>query len=159
MTLPHCWHAVPRRRQQREAVAALRRKHRIHVSPLSTAPDPMTSFDDMPKSTWVKTAGCSGKTIAFLGPILACLGKPGKDFARALIVDPSRELAMLGCVLAEAADNGSQGSCAKLRKLKWNGRLVDRMSGQKAGNIKRLDVAVATPLRLVQMLRENRSRG
>lgn len=40
---------------------------------------------------------------------------------------------------------------------KWNGRLVDRMSGQKAGNIKRLDVAVATPLRLVQMLRENRS--
>ena len=42
---------------------------------------------------------------------------------------------------------------------KWNGRLVDRMSGQKAGNIKRLDVAVATPLRLVQMLKENRSLG
>ncbi len=35
----------------------------------------------------------SGKTIAFLGPILASLGKPGKEFARALIVDPSRELA------------------------------------------------------------------
>ena len=42
---------------------------------------------------------------------------------------------------------------------KWNGRLVDRMSGQKAGNIKRLDVAVATPLRLVQMLKENRTLG
>ena len=33
------------------------------------------------------------------------------------------------------------------------------MSGQKAGNIKRLDVAVATPLRLVQMLKENRTLG
>ena len=40
--------------------------------------------------------GGSGKTIAFLGPILATLGKPGKDFARCLIVDPSRELAPHG---------------------------------------------------------------
>lgn len=88
----------------------------------------------------------SGKTIAFLGPILACLGKPGKDFARALIVDPSRELAK------QTLDEFTKLTVGR----KWNGRLVDRMSGEKAGNIRRLDVAVCTPLRLVQMLRENR---
>ena len=44
---------------------------------------------------WEVSLWGSGKTIAFLGPILASLGKPGKEFARALIVDPSRELAML----------------------------------------------------------------
>jgi len=36
----------------------------------------------------------SGKTIAFLGPILTLLQKPGKEFARAVVIDPSRELAM-----------------------------------------------------------------
>ena len=35
----------------------------------------------------------SGKTIAFLGPLLVVLGKPGKEFARILIIDPTRELA------------------------------------------------------------------
>lgn len=166
------------RRQQREAVAALRRRHRIHVSPQT--PDPIASFDEMPKSGvphWLvrnlKSMGFSqptpiqmqcfpailsgnhvlasaptgsGKTIAFLGPILATLGKPGKDFARCLIVDPSRELAK------QTLDEFTKLTTSR----KWNGRLVDRMSGQKAGNIKRLDVAVATPLRLVQMLKENR---
>eukprot|EP00434_Breviolum_minutum_P020586 symbB.v1.2.018152.t1/scaffold1415.1/size121899/5 len=183
-----------RRQQKREMVAALRRKHRIHVSP--GTPEPVTSFDAMPQSgvpTWLvrnlKSMGFSqptpiqmqcfpaimsgnhvlasaptgsGKTIAFLGPILASLGKPGKEFARALIVDPSRELAtpsriwrvvmFLQQLLKQTLDEFAKLTASR----KWNGRLVDRMSGQKAGNIKRLDVAVATPLRLVQMLRENR---
>jgi len=39
---------LTQRRQQREAVAALRRRHRIHVSPQT--PDPIASFDEMPKS-------------------------------------------------------------------------------------------------------------
>lgn len=166
------------RQQTREMVAALRRKHRIHASP--GTPDPVASFDAMPQSgvpAWLvrnlKSLGFSqptpiqmqcfpaimsgshvlasaptgsGKTIAFLGPILACLGKPGKDFARALIVDPSRELAK------QTLDEFTKLTVGR----KWNGRLVDRMSGEKAGNIRRLDVAVCTPLRLVQMLRENR---
>lgn len=166
------------RQQTREMVAALRRKHRIHASP--GTPDPVASFDAMPQSgvpAWLvrnlKSLGFSqptpiqmqcfpaimsgshvlasaptgsGKTIAFLGPILACLGKPGKDFARALIVDPSRELAK------QTLDEFTKLTVGR----KWNGRLVDRMSGETAGNIRRLDVAVCTPLRLVQMLRENR---
>ena len=88
----------------------------------------------------------SGKTIAFLGPILALLAKPGKEFARALVVDPSRELAK------QTLDEFAKLTAGR----KWNGRLVDKLSGDKAGNIKRLDVAVATPLRLVQLLRDNR---
>eukprot|EP00439_Symbiodinium_sp_Y106_P039169 s1418_g4.t2 len=88
----------------------------------------------------------SGKTIAFLGPILALLAKPGKEFARALVVDPSRELAK------QTLDEFAKLTSGR----KWNGRLVDKLSGDKAGNIKRLDVAVATPLRLVQLLRDNR---
>ena len=86
----------------------------------------------------------SGKTIAFLGPILALLAKPGKEFARALVVDPSRELAK------QTLDEFAKLTSGR----KWNGRLVDKLSDKS--NIKRLDVAVATPLRLVQLLRDNR---
>ena len=35
----------------------------------------------------------SGKTMAFLIPTLARLNKPSKAFARALVIDPTRELA------------------------------------------------------------------
>lgn len=88
----------------------------------------------------------SGKTIAFLGPLLARMGKPGKEFARVVIIDPSRELAK------QTLDEFS-----KLTKgRKWTGRLLDKLTGEKAKNIKRLDVAIATPLRLAQMLREDR---
>ena len=66
----------------------------------------------------------SGKTIAFLGPILALLQKPGKDFARALVVDPSRELAK------QTLDEFTKLTQGR----KWSGRLVDRMSGEKAGS-------------------------
>ncbi|CAE7283547.1 ddx52 [Symbiodinium natans] len=164
--------------RKREAVAALRRRHRIHVSPGS--PDPVESFETMPSRgvpPWLirnltslgfsqptpiqmqcfpaimsgshvlaSAPTGSGKTIAFLGPILALLAKPGKEFARALVVDPSRELAK------QTLDEFAKLTAGR----KWNGRLVDKLSGDKAGNIKRLDVAVATPLRLVQLLRDNR---
>ena len=65
----------------------------------------------------------SGKTIAFLGPILALLAKPGKEFARALVVDPSRELAK------QTLDEFAKLTSGR----KWNGRLVDKLSGDKAG--------------------------
>jgi len=162
----------------REEVTALRRKRRIHVS--AGAPDPVASFEDMPSRgvpSWLVSnlkglgfshptpvqmqcfpailAGShllasaptgSGKTIAFLGPLLARMGKPGKAFARTVIIDPSRELA-----------KQTFDEFVKLTKgRKWTGRLLDKLSGEKAKNIKRLDVAVATPLRLAQMLREDR---
>ncbi|CAE7240420.1 ddx52, partial [Symbiodinium pilosum] len=164
--------------QKREAIAALRRRHRIHVSP--GTPDPVESFETMESRgipPWLvrnltslgfsqptpiqmqcfpaimsgshvlaSAPTGSGKTIAFLGPILALLAKPGKEFARALVVDPSRELAK------QTLDEFAKLTAGR----KWNGRLVDKLSGDKAGNIKRLDVAVATPLRLVSLLRENR---
>merc|ERR1719356_1524031 len=88
----------------------------------------------------------SGKTIAFLGPLLAVLAKPGKEFARALVIDPSRELAK------QTLDEFTKLTEGR----KWTGRLLDKLSGEKARNIKRLDVAICTPLRLAQMLREDR---
>lgn len=163
---------------RKEEVAALRRKLRIHVG--AGAPDPISSFDAMPARgvpPWLVTnlrslgfarptpiqmqcfpsilAGNhvlasaptgSGKTIAFLGPLLARMGKPGKEFARTVIVDPSRELA-----------KQTLDEFVKLTKgRKWTGRLLDKLVGDKAKNIKRLDVAIATPLRLATMLREDR---
>lgn len=164
--------------QVREEVAALRRKLRIHTT--AGAPDPMATFDAMLAQgvpPWLVTnlrslgfarptpiqmqcfpaiaAGShvlasaptgSGKTIAFLGPLLVRLGKPGKEFARVVIVDPSRELA-----------KQTLDEFVKLTKgRKWSGRLLDKLTGDKAKSIKRLDVAIATPLRLAQMLREDR---
>jgi len=144
------------------------------------APDPIATFDDLPAigvPLWLvanlKSLGflhptpvqmqCfpailagshilasaptgSGKTIAFLAPLLARMGKPGKAFARTVIIDPSRELA-----------KQTFDEFVKLtRGRKWTGRLLDKLSGEKAKNIRRLDIAVATPLRLAQMLREDR---
>merc|ERR1711871_551052 len=128
--------------------------NRIHVS--AGAPDPIVSFDVMPHRgvpPWLVAnlrtlkferptpiqmqcfpaimAGNhvlasaptgSGKTIAFLGPILVALGKPGREFARALIVDPSRELAK------QTLDEFMKLTAGR----KWTGRLLDKLSGNKA---------------------------
>lgn len=82
----------------------------------------------------------SGKTIAFLVPILTLLQKPGKEFARALIIAPTRELAHQ--ITREAENLISH--CSK----KFRVKLLDNL----ADNVKRVDIAVATPLRLVQLL-------
>merc|ERR1719359_2562174 len=83
--------------------------------------------------------------MAFLLPILAKLQKPGKEFARALVIDPTRELAQQ--TLRELE---------KLTKMKqFRGRLLDKLVGD-GQNISRLDVAVSTPARLVQLLREGK---
>lgn len=162
----------------REEVAALRRKCKIHVG--AGAPDPVGSFDAMSVRgvpPWLVSnlrslgfarptpiqmqcfpavmAGShvlasaptgSGKTIAFLGPLLARMAKPGKEFARTVVVDPSRELA-----------KQTLDEFVKLTKgRKWSGRLIDKLGGEKNKGIKRLDIAIATPLRLATMLREDR---
>jgi len=149
----------------------------MHVS--AGVPDPIPSFEAMPDRgvpTWlvrnltslgfssptpvqmqsfpaVLTGGHilasaptgSGKTIAFLGPLLVLLGKPGAEFARAVIIDPSRELAK------QTLDEFTKLTVGR----KWRGSVLDRMTPEKAAGMKGLDVAVATPLRLVQMLREH----
>jgi len=164
-------------KQSQEEVAAFRRKNRIHVS--AGTPDPIVSFDAMPSRgvpSWLvhnmkglkftrptpiqmqcfpavlagnnvvaSAPTGSGKTIAFLGPLLVVLGKPGKEFARILIIDPTRELAK------QTLDEFVKLTAGR----KWTARVLDKLSGNKAHNIKRLDVAVATPLRLAQMLRDD----
>lgn len=164
--------------QLNQEVTAFRRRHRIHVT--TGAPDPFKDFDDMSANSvpeWLVgnlrglgfknptpiqmqcfptiMAGShvlasaptgSGKTIAFLGPILARMGKPGKEFARCVIIDPSRELARQ---TLDEFNKLTQGR-------KWSGRILDKMSGIKANSLKKLDVLVSTPLKLAQMLRDNR---
>lgn len=86
----------------------------------------------------------SGKTMAFLLPMLALLGKPSKEFARGLVVAPTRELAQQ--ILREASHLVSK--CSKEFRVKFVDNLPD--------NVKRVDVAIATPLRLVQLLNEGK---
>eukprot|EP00933_Yihiella_yeosuensis_P056918 TRINITY_DN5637_c0_g1_i2.p1 TRINITY_DN5637_c0_g1~~TRINITY_DN5637_c0_g1_i2.p1 ORF type:complete len:562 (-),score=141.04 TRINITY_DN5637_c0_g1_i2:304-1989(-) len=166
------------KQHRQEQVAAMRRRHRIHAS--AGTPAPMETFDEMLSQgvpSWLvqslKGLGFSrptpiqmqcftaiqsgshvlasaptgsGKTIAFLAPILALLERPGKQFGRAIVVDPSRELAK------QTLDEFVKLTDGK----KWSGRLLDKLSNDKAGTIKRLDIAVATPLRLAQLLRDNK---
>jgi ATP-dependent RNA helicase DDX52/ROK1 len=84
----------------------------------------------------------SGKTLAFIIPILSLLQKPGREMARGLIIAPTRELASQ--IVREA--NHLIGMCSK----KFRVKLVDNL----AENVKRVDIAVATPLRLVQLLND-----
>jgi len=82
----------------------------------------------------------SGKTLAFLLPIFNLLEKPGKEACRALVVDPTRELAQQ---TVQEAENFVSG-CSR----KFQVKLLDNHSPDS----KRLDLAVATPLRLLHYL-------
>ena len=86
----------------------------------------------------------SGKTLAFLIPILRNLQKPGRETVRALIVTHSRELATQ--IVRETEHLISH--CSK----KFRVKLLDNVPE----NVQRIDIAVCTPLRLVQLLSENR---
>merc|ERR1711939_78168 len=87
--------------------------------------------------------GGSGKTMAFLIPILAKLGKPGKGLARALIIDPTRELA--------------QQTMREFDRLtqhkKFKGKLLDKPMNAE-NKAQKLDLAIATPARLCQLLQD-----
>jgi len=92
----------------------------------------------------------SGKTVAFLLPILTALKGPGKDFCRALVVCPTRELAVQTLREFERLSMGK----------KFKGRMLDKaLEGSSATSSAalqktRLDFGVSTPLKLVQKLRE-----
>ena len=86
----------------------------------------------------------SGKTMAFLIPMLARLGKPSKAFARGLVIDPTRELA-----------HQTLRELNRLTKAKkFKGRLLDKISAEDLKEGMRVDIAVATPNRLVQLLKQ-----
>ena len=84
----------------------------------------------------------SGKTLGFLIPMLSVLERPGKDFARGLIVACTRELAQQ--ITREA--NHLMSNCSK----KFRVRIIDNL----ASNVKRIDIAICTPLRLVQLIKD-----
>ncbi|PHJ25721.1 dead deah box helicase domain-containing protein [Cystoisospora suis] len=91
----------------------------------------------------------SGKTFAFLLPLLSLLKKPGKEYARLLIVCPSRELARQTQREFDRVA-GHRGFRCRLLDEK-NVGACDQIS-----SFKRLDAAVSTPLRLVQFIRDGR---
>uniref|UniRef100_A0A7S1F7C8 RNA helicase n=1 Tax=Noctiluca scintillans TaxID=2966 RepID=A0A7S1F7C8_NOCSC len=86
----------------------------------------------------------SGKTIAFLAPLVARLGKPAKLFARVLVVDPTRELAK------QTLDEFVRLTHRTRRK--WCGNMLDRVTSERAKTMA-VDVAITTPSRLLMLLK------
>eukprot|EP00918_Siedleckia_nematoides_P068036 GHVU01148101.1.p1 GENE.GHVU01148101.1~~GHVU01148101.1.p1 ORF type:complete len:528 (-),score=69.17 GHVU01148101.1:984-2567(-) len=83
----------------------------------------------------------SGKTLAFLVPLACLLKKPAKKFARAIVICPSRELALQ--------------TLREFEKLCGHGKRFRAKFSDKSitsgGSKQNLDLMVATPLRLLQM--------
>ncbi|XP_046450011.1 probable ATP-dependent RNA helicase DDX52 [Daphnia pulex] len=88
----------------------------------------------------------SGKTAAFLVPIIHCLGAPQKKGFRAVIVSPTRELA-----------NQTHRECVKLTEgIGLRCHVIDNVgkATQKFGpkSSQRFDILITTPNRLVFLL-------
>jgi len=83
--------------------------------------------------------------MAFLVPALSILRVPGRLFARVLVVSPSRELAHQTLRQFELLRG----------KKPFKGRLLDKSTASDQ-NLRRVDLAMATPLRLIQLLRDAR---
>jgi len=96
----------------------------------------------------------SGKTIAFLGPLLALMANPAKEFGRTVIIDPTRELARQTLDEFSRLSASSSSDGGEDKKKRWRCRLLDQIPADKAKGLKRIDVLVATPLRLATLLRE-----
>lgn len=86
----------------------------------------------------------SGKTMAFLVPILVLLKKPVKKFARAVVIAPTRELSKQIVNEFEKLTMGEK---------EWIGRGLNHAFDDPA-IIEHIDVLVSTPLRLVELLQE-----
>ncbi|KFG47182.1 DEAD/DEAH box helicase domain-containing protein, partial [Toxoplasma gondii p89] len=81
--------------------------------------------------------------------LLLLFQKPGKEFARLLVVCPSRELAKQTQREFDSLAGARGFRCRLLDEQKQS---VD----QAASQAKRVDAVVTTPLRLVQFLRDGR---
>uniref|UniRef100_A0A146MG33 Probable ATP-dependent RNA helicase DDX52 n=1 Tax=Lygus hesperus TaxID=30085 RepID=A0A146MG33_LYGHE len=88
----------------------------------------------------------SGKTVAFMAPVLASLGKPSRKGFRALILSPTRELAkqiFRECTLLSAGTGLKANYITKVRQ--------DDAYGTKFSS--KFDVLISTPNRLIHLLR------
>nr|CEL64894.1 TPA: ATP-dependent RNA helicase, putative [Neospora caninum Liverpool] len=91
----------------------------------------------------------SGKTFAFLLPLITLLKRPGKEFARLLVVCPSRELAKQTQREFDSLAGARGFRCRLLDEQKQG-------TDQPLSQAKRVDAVATTPLRLVQFLRDGR---
>ncbi|KAJ3218199.1 RNA-dependent ATPase rok1 [Dinochytrium kinnereticum] len=91
----------------------------------------------------------SGKTLAFVLPILHDLGAPSKDGIRALIVSPTRELALQIERQIKLLVKGKPFRVCVLAKS-----MVSASDDQKAPVLK-YDIVITTPLRLVHAIQED----
>eukprot|EP00897_Mesotaenium_endlicherianum_P001348 jgi/Mesen1/1240/ME000129S00344 len=164
-----------------EAIALLRKEHRIHVRGQDAAP-PLQSFDELAsiygcrdyllqnlkamglrdpspiqrqaipvllsgREVFACAPTGSGKTVAFLVPILMKLKAPSKDGIRAVVLSPTRELA--------------QQIHRELKKLtagkKFRARVMTKAtaSGVDFG-ASPCDVLISTPLRLNHLLAQGK---
>eukprot|EP00921_Rhytidocystis_pertsovi_P010574 GHVQ01017018.1.p2 GENE.GHVQ01017018.1~~GHVQ01017018.1.p2 ORF type:complete len:532 (-),score=55.45 GHVQ01017018.1:2631-4226(-) len=87
----------------------------------------------------------SGKTVAFLLPLLCRLEGVGRTFARILVVCPSREL----------AQQTKREFDLLVGNKKYRSRVLDKTVKDNQ-NLRRLDLAVSTPMRLIQLCRDQR---
>ncbi|RQX68687.1 DEAD/DEAH box helicase domain-containing protein, partial [Toxoplasma gondii CAST] len=87
--------------------------------------------------------------LEVVGELLLLFQKPGKEFARLLVVCPSRELAKQTQREFDSLAGARGFRCRLLDEQKQS---VD----QAASQAKRVDAVVTTPLRLVQFLRDGR---
>ncbi|KAK3092499.1 hypothetical protein FSP39_003695 [Pinctada imbricata] len=91
----------------------------------------------------------SGKTAAFIIPILHHLQGPCKEGLRALILAPTRELAKQ---IKREFQSLSEGLGLKILFIEKSTTATKKLSASGGKNI---DIMVSTPNRLVYMLREN----
>ncbi|KAJ3104194.1 RNA-dependent ATPase rok1 [Phlyctochytrium planicorne] len=89
----------------------------------------------------------SGKTLAFVLPILHDLGEPSKEGTRALIVSPTRELALQIERLVKLLVKGRPFRVSILEKS-----MVASKNDSKASTPKH-DIIITTPLRLVHAIK------
>lgn len=87
----------------------------------------------------------SGKTLAFLLPLIVLMKAPGNQFIRSLVILPSRELAVQIVREFDALRGHKNFKC----------RILERQTSQQSnGARRRLDMGVTTPLKLVQLVRD-----
>lgn len=91
----------------------------------------------------------SGKTAAFLIPMLSKLGAPNKTGVRALLLAPTKELAQQ---IHREALRLCIGRRIKISLLK---KMTSASSGNRKDALLGVDLLVATPLRLLSLLRED----
>ncbi|XP_063222801.1 probable ATP-dependent RNA helicase DDX52 isoform X2 [Bacillus rossius redtenbacheri] len=90
----------------------------------------------------------SGKTAAFLVPVLQQLGRPSRVGVRAVIISPTRELAKQTLRECERLGEGTGLRAHVINKANM------QLPGSKAKAIPRCDVLITTPNRLVFMIQQ-----